>query len=127
MYIIDVETLTLDDFIKLIDERTFADGNEFDVLLKSFFDKEYRRIESELKERLHRIESAKRINESINFKKEYESIMDRIDEIILHRQEYFKKYKYKGRYHYGNSKGSSRYNKITDNKGGRTYQQLRLM
>ena len=124
MFVIDVSD-SIDELIKIIDTRTFSDPNEIDQLIRDFLINHEKSLRTQIEEKIDRIKTLKQANKKIEIRQEYNCVMEEIDKIILNRQLYFerleKKYRYKGRYHYGNTQGKARNNKNCNNRKTKTH------
>ena len=101
---LQVENLSIEDFIYILNTRKFSTLEDFDDFIRNFF-KDFeasirRNVSQEIYSKLKNDARLKAISEE----KEYYQVMELIDERIMERAIYMKKIadknKYKGRYDY---------------------------
>lgn len=120
MIVLSVENISTNELIEIINTRQFTDIEEFDQFLKDYMGNIISTVKAEVEDKYDRLCKLKCALDKINSNKKYNEVMESIDEDILNRHMYFerirKKFKYKGRYHYGNTSGTSRHTEAEDDK-----------
>jgi hypothetical protein len=120
MIVLNVENVSYNELIEIINTRQFTDMDEFDQFLKDYIKNIISTVKTDLEYKHDKLCKIKCTLDKINSNKMYNEVMESIDEDILNRHMYFekieKKYKYKGRYHYGNTSRTSRHTETKDDK-----------
>jgi len=122
---------TLPELLAVLTVCNFPTEEDFDNFIRSFFNQMHGIMYNDIMQKIERLEKIKKFNAGIEEKLEFENLMDEIDQVILENRGIIdkikKKYKYKGRYNYGSTKGKTSGNKSKINQRHKTAEQFRIM
>jgi hypothetical protein len=128
MICLQVENLTVEGFIEIINTQQF-DLDELDEFIRKFYLHIRNTAMEASKAYSKQLDVIKKAEQKSELKKEYEKVMDSLDEFLLLRKEKLEKleykYKYKGKY--GSRKGATCNSAVKKHRINITYEQLRIM